>query len=197
MDKVKKRIMDDCKSRKPHLESDARVWWRTPPVDSETGRQPLRIVVEAEVLTLNLRSETNGEVDTLRRRIEHIAYNGHEGCLFPSVRNNVPEPYLHVIATLEAVRRGADVRGAGGKPKEVARRLLGAKQNAERPFIGFDEAFSLFDEIKADQDDTFSWVSIMVDRKAEKKRVFLRAVELYEDQGAILVTRVDGGDGRH
>lgn len=178
---------------------------RTWHADSEAdhhGFSHLHVVVEAEVLALNLRSETSTEIDKLRRRIEHVAYNGHGGYVFQSVRRKVPKPYLHAIATLDAIRRGADLRGSGGEPKEVALRLSEANDDNKRPFVGFDEAFSIFDKVEADQGGSFSWLTTMFQPGAyqklenEKKRVFLSAVQLHEAQGAILLTRIDGGEGQ-
>lgn len=90
--------------------------------------QPLRVVLEPEALALSFRSDANNEVDTLRRRIEHVAYNGHDGYVCPSVRSRVPKPYLDAIATLDAIRRGADLRGSGGDPVVVALTLAQAER---------------------------------------------------------------------
>lgn len=85
--------------------------------------QPLRVVVDEEVLALNIGSSEGRDIDLLQRRIEHLAYNGCEGYPFLSVRCVLPEPYLPAIATLETVRRGADLRGFGGTRAEVAQRI--------------------------------------------------------------------------
>ncbi|CAN0474753.1 unnamed protein product, partial [Ectocarpus sp. 8 AP-2014] len=68
--------------------------------------------MDDEVLALDLASSEGQNVDLLQKRIEHLAYNGYEGYSFASVMSPVPEPYLPAIATLNAVRRGADLGGS-------------------------------------------------------------------------------------
>lgn len=121
MAKVVNRIRSECASAKDRWEKNVGKGQR----DSEDYRrfQPLRVVMDDEVLALNLASSEGHDVDLLQKRIEHIAYSGYEGYSFASVMSIVPEPYLPAIATLEAVRRGADLGDSDGTPAEVSRRL--------------------------------------------------------------------------
>ncbi|CAM9925777.1 unnamed protein product [Scytosiphon promiscuus] len=150
--------------------------------------RPIRVVKTAEVLALDVNS-SEGQ-DLLKTRIEHLAYNGYEGYTFPSVRCVVPEPYLPAIATLEAVRRGADLRGSGRTREAVAHRLGEGDPKKRRSFIRFSEALSLFVE----QQSMFTRFSRRVSRK-EEERVFLDAIKMQEAHGAILLTQADGGGG--
>ncbi|CAM9822411.1 unnamed protein product [Ectocarpus sp. 12 AP-2014] len=76
-----------------------------PDVEGNPRCQPLRVVLEEDLLALDLTSSNGQYIDLLQHRLEHLAYNGHDGCSFASVRSFVPEPYLPAIATLEAIRR--------------------------------------------------------------------------------------------
>ncbi len=152
--------------------------------------QPIRVVKVEEVLDLNLTSSEEQGIDMLKTRIEHLAYNGYEGYSFSSVRSIVPEPYLPAIATLEAVRRGADLRGSGRTRKEVAQRLMEGDPDKSRAFIRFSEALSLF----VGQQSMFARLSNLF-RREEEKRIFLAAIKMQEAHGAILLTQVDGGGG--
>ncbi|CAM9092024.1 unnamed protein product [Laminaria digitata] len=186
--KVVNRIRSECASAKDRREKDVGKGQR----DSEDYRrfQPLRVVMDDEVLALNLASSEGQDVDLLQKRIEHIAYSGYEGYSFASVMSLVPEPYLPAIATLEAVRRGADLDGSDGTPAEVARRLREGDSQRARTFIGFSEALSLFVE----QQTVFTRVSKLLFQRQER-RVFRQAIELHEAHGAIILARVDGGGG--
>ena len=147
---------------------------------------PLRVVVEEELLALNLTSSGGTSVERLQELFEGVAYVVHEGYSFPSIRNVAPEPHLLAVATLEAVRRGVNLRFSGGEPAEVVRMLSGKKATKGRPFILFSEALPRFLEV-ADE-------KVMFDRDAtEGERIFREAIQLHEAQGAIFLTRVDGG----
>lgn len=150
--------------------------------------RPIRVVKTEEVLALNVTS-SEGQ-DLLKMRIEHLPYNGYEGRSFSSVWCVVPEPYLPAIATLEAVRRGADLRGSGRTREDVAQRLRDGDPDKRRSFIRFSEALSLF----VKQQSMFARYSSFFRRK-EEERVFLAAIKMHEAHGAILLTQVDGGGG--
>lgn len=162
--------------------------------------QPLRVVVE-DVLALDLSSPENEEIGQLQRLIERVAYNGYDGYSFPSVRSVLPKPYPLAFATLEGVRRGANLRKVGGdlaKTAEKLRRYFPAKR---RPFIRFSEALSRFGDVlgegkgaEAIQAPEEREGEFLADPRApaETEDVFLKAVQLYENQGAILLTCVDG-----
>lgn len=143
------------------------------------------------MLSLNLASSDGQDIDMLQERIEHLAYSGFEDHLFSSVMSVVPEPYLPAVATLEAVRRGADLRGSGGTRAEVARRL-GEEGESEkrRSFIKFSEALSLF----VQQQTMFTRISKFF-RHEQERGVFHDAIQLHETHGAILLTAVDEGGG--
>lgn len=162
----------------------------TPGLQGNRCYQPLRVVVDEKVLALNFGSSEGRDIDLLQRRIEHLAYNGYEGYSFSSVRCVVPEPYLPAIATLEAVRRGADLRGCGGTPAEATQRIREGDPTKRRTFIRFPEALSLFVE----QQSVLTRVSKLF-RQDQERRVFFEAIKLHEAHGAILLVRVDGGGG--
>lgn len=148
--------------------------------------QPLRVVVVDELLALNLTPSGGVTTAQLQEHIEGVAYGVHDGYSFPSVNSEVPEPHLLAVATLEAVRRGATLRGSGGEPAKVVRRLYGEKLDEGRPFVLLPEALSRFLEIAGEK-------SMFGGNATDGERVFLAAIKLHEAQGAILLTRVDGG----
>lgn len=154
--------------------------------------QPLRVVAEEELLCVNITSVEGQDIELLQECIEHLAYNGHEGYSFSSVRCVMPEPCLPAIATLEAIRRGADLRGSGGTRAEVARRIREGDPEKGRCFVILSDALSHFVE----QQSMFTRVSNVFRLKAEEaKRLYLAAMKLHEAHGAILLTRVDGSGG--
>ena len=181
------RIHRDCKSAKERVERyQATTRNRTHAEFDDRRYQPLRVVVEDELLALNLASPGEATTEQLRKGIERVAYAVHDGYVFPSVDSVVPEPHLLAVAALEAVRRGANLRGSGGDKAEIVRRLSRKKPDEGRPFIVLPAARSRFLEI-ADEKS-------MLDGDAEERdRVFLEAIRLHEAQGAILLTSVDGG----
>lgn len=189
------RILDECESARKRTQQDSRSREAKGETSSEGSQHghydPLRVVVE-EVLVLNLRSLKGEEIGQLRELIERVAYNGYSGYAFPSVGIMVPTPYLHAFATLEAVRRGADLSGSGGEPAETARRLSRWDSKKERPFIRFQDALHIFRESRDEQ----SWMDEVSAQKADEEGVFLRVVKLCQAQGAILLTHVDG-DGQN
>ncbi|CAM9669367.1 unnamed protein product [Ectocarpus sp. 12 AP-2014] len=152
--------------------------------------QPLRVVKDEILLALNPSSLEGQDINLLQQRLEHLAYNGHEGCWFSSVRSVLPKPYLPAIATLEAVRRGSGLRGGSATREAVAQSLREGYPERCRSFIGFSEALSLF----TDQQYMFSQTSKLF-RRGEEERVFLAAIKLHEARGAILLTRADRGEG--
>ena len=192
VEQVRERIRHDCQTSEERAKRAAQQGSATKREQKHAGSQatrryePLRIVVREELLALNLDPFGGIPTKRLQEHIEHVAYGVHDSYRFPSVRNVVPEPHLLAVATLEAVRRGADLRHSGGKPAEVARRLSQGEADEGRPFILFPGALARFLELAAERR--------MFDRNAaEGKRVFRAAIELHEAQGAILLTNVDGG----
>lgn len=183
MDEIINRIRSECASAKDRAETGL---GKGHP-EGNRRYQALRVVTEEELLAMNLTSSQGQDIDMLQKRIQHLAYNGYEGYSFSSVTCVVPEPYLPAIATLEAVRRGADLRGSGGTRAEVAQRLRDGDPQKRRSFIRFSEALSHFVE----QQSTF----YRIFNSFPYEKVFLEAIELHEAHGAILLTRVDGGGG--
>ncbi|CAN0451482.1 unnamed protein product, partial [Pylaiella littoralis] len=193
-DDIMERIGRDCTSAEARAQQDL-VRDRD---ENQTGlqanrrHQPLRVVVEKELLALNLASSRGGTTGQLRGAIERVAYRG--GYSFPSVNSIVPTTHLLAVATLEAVRRGADLRGSGGELAEVTQRLFKGDPAEGRPFVRLSEALSLFVELTAEQ-SMFEWIAKIAGQTTEKKRAFLDAIQLHEAQGAILLTKADGGGG--
>lgn len=186
---------------------------------AEHGRQgnshqdckPLRVV--EEVVAFSLASAEQDEIDALRDLVERVAYDSHEGYRFPSVkRDDVPTTHALAVATLEAVRRGADVAGSAGDQAEMLRRLSRGDPSEGRPFIKFSDALTLFvdlwDKKEIDEKKSPSAISSFLmalnisgrrdatsatPARVELEEAFLRAVQLHQTRGAILLTGVDGG----
>lgn len=193
------RLVDQCQSAEARLTRDVERAGEAREAGFEWNHdihvRPLRIVVEDNVLALGLTS-AGDEIAPLRELVKRISYSGYDGYTFPSVRSKVPKTHMYAAATLESIRRGADLRGSCGEPVEMARRLSQGDPGRRRPFVKFRAALSLFVDIAAEQ-NLFSAVADMFQEFAEKESAFSRAVRLYEAQGAILLTRVDGGVGRN
>lgn len=179
-----KRIRSECDRAERQLGKDH------PDVQGNCRYLPIRVVRTEEVLALDLTSSGGQGIDMLKTRIEHLAYEGYDSYSFSSVRCVVPEPYLPAIATLEAVRRGADLRGSGRTREEVVQRLREGDRDKRRPFISFSEALSLF----VNQQSMFARLSKYF-RREEEERIFLAAIKMQEAHGAIILTQVDGGGG--
>lgn len=187
---IMKRIGDECKSARESARKDSAGTGDQERAGVQDSRsyQPLRVVVVRELLALNLTPSGGVTTAELREHVERVAYGVHDKYSFPSVNREVPEPHLLAVATLEAVRRGATLRGSGGKPAEVARRLNpGTKLGGGQPFVLFPEAVSRFLEVAGEK-------SMFGGNATEGERVFLTAIKLHEAQGAILLTRADGGE---
>lgn len=193
------RIVDECNSAKERERIHGGGGGRLRDADLEGNQageiRPIHVIVEDDTLALNLSSPGN-EIAPLQRLVERVAYSGCNGYSFPSVRRELPKPHLYAVATLEAIRRGADLRGSCCEPAVMARRLAQGDPGRRRPFVKFRDALSLFVEISAEQNLSCSVANIF-EEYAEKEDVFIRAVRLYEAQGAILLTRVDGGVGQN
>ncbi len=186
---ILKRIGDECKAARARARQDSAGNGDQEQAGLQDSRryQPLRVVVVKELLALNLTPSGGVTTAELREHVEQVAYGVHEGYSFPSVNSEVPEPHLLAVATLEAVRRGATLRGSGGEPAEVARRLNpGRKLGEGHPFVLFPQALSRFLEVAGEK-------SMFGGNATEGERVFLAAIKLHEVQGAILLTRADGG----
>ncbi|CAN0380592.1 unnamed protein product [Ectocarpus sp. 8 AP-2014] len=178
------RMRCECDSAKARVETELGEG-HTTDLKGNPRYQPLRVVLKEDLLALDLTSSDGQHIDLLQQRLEHLAYNGYDGYSFPSVRSVVPEPYLPAIATLEAVRRGADLRGSGRTREAVAQRLREGDPKKRRSFVRFSEAVSLFAEQEG--------FMFLFGRDDEPRRIFLAAVKSHEAHGAILVTGVDGG----
>lgn len=207
MDGVKERIGQDCLTanetrRKGQGQSEEHERQGNNHQDCE----PIRVV--SEVRAFNLSSYEQGEIGALRDLVERVAYGSHEGYRFPSVREkDVPRTHALAVATLEAVRRGIHLAGSAGDQTEVLRRLSRGDNSKGRPFIKFSDALALFVELW-DKEESPSVVSSVLmtltgTRKAkgtpplvELEEAFLRAVQLHQTRGAILLTRVDGDEQR-
>lgn len=180
------RIGRECESARERARQNPAGNGKQPVHHQDSCRyQPLRVVVVDELLAVNL---TPSGVPTaqLQEHIKGVAYGVHDGYSFPSVNSEVPEPHLLAVATLEAIRRGATLRGSGGEPAEVLHRLYAEKVDEGQPFVLFAEALSRFLEVAGEK-------SMFGGNATEGGRVFLAAIKLHEAQGAILLTRVDGG----
>ncbi|CAB1109595.1 unnamed protein product [Ectocarpus sp. CCAP 1310/34] len=210
VEKIMKRISCQCDSAKNLAETE--LGERHPDLEGNPHYRPLRVVLEEDLLTLDLTSSDWEDIGLLQRRLEHLAYNGYDGYSFSSVRSVVPEPYLPVIATLEAVRLGADLRGSGGTREAVVQRLREGDPRKRRSFVRFSEAVSLHRKQqeestlsrvsnlaasllfpKQEEESMSSRISNLFGRDDELRRIFLAAIKSHEAYGAILLTEVDGG----
>ncbi|CAN0216127.1 unnamed protein product, partial [Ectocarpus fasciculatus] len=100
VEEIMRRMRCECDSAKARSETE--LGEGHPDLEGNPRYQPLRVVLEEDLLALDLTSSDGQDVDLLQDRLEHLAYNGYDGYSFPSVRSVVPEPYLPAIATLEA-----------------------------------------------------------------------------------------------
>ena len=182
------RIRRDCSSAKVRPEGSCSARDEDQKLPANRRFQPLRVVVEEELLALNLTSLGGISNERLRELFKGVAYGVRDGYSFPSIRNVVPEPHLLAVATLEALRRGVSLRGSGGDLVEVLARLsIRNFATKGRPFILFSKALSHFLEVTAEKP--------MFDRDTtEGERTFRQATQLHEARGAILLTHVDGGE---
>lgn len=169
---------------------------------------PIRVV--NEIGAFSLKSPGEGEINRLRDLIERVAYGSSDGYRFPSVRQDVPKTFPLAIATLEAVRRGANVAGLARDQTEIVRRLAERGSRQGRPFIEFSDALDLFYDLWPTDEESTSvdssiWAAFgkrvfgktdseAASEKAELGQAFLRAIELHEARGAILLTHIDGGE---
>ncbi|CAN0082454.1 unnamed protein product [Ectocarpus sp. 12 AP-2014] len=192
VEKIMTRMRCECDSAKARAETELGEG-HTTDLKGNPRYQPLRVVLEEDLLALDLTSSDGQDIDLLQHRLEHLAYNGYDGYSFPSVRSVVPEPYLPAIATLEAVRRGADLRGSDRTREAVAQRLREGDPKKRRSFVRFSEAVSRFSEQQ--EESMLSRFSKLFRRDDEPRRIFLAAVKSHEAHGAILLTGVDGGGG--
>ncbi|CAM9825254.1 unnamed protein product, partial [Hapterophycus canaliculatus] len=188
LEDIMKRIGRECEEAREHARQDlVRSGSREHAGIQDSRRyQPLRVVVVKDLLALNLTPSIGISTAQLRKYIEGVAYGVHDGYSFPSVNSEVPKPHLLAVATLEAVRRGATLRGTGGDSAQVVRSLYGKGLGKGQPFVLFGEALRRFLEVAGEK-------STFVGNATEGQRVFLAAITLHEAQGAILLTRADGG----
>ncbi|CAM9288692.1 unnamed protein product [Ectocarpus sp. 8 AP-2014] len=208
---VTERIGRDCHKLNESRRRGHEDGWQD---NSHHDCRPIRVV--DETVAFNLCSSQQEDIDALRALVERVAYGVHEGYRFPSVRrNDVPKTHALAVATLEAVRRGVDVAGSAGDQKEVLRRLSQGDPRKGMPFIKFSDAVALYIDLWDIQDKQESLLSVLpsvlmalsftrtrgakaTPTRAELEQAFLRAVQLHQDRGAIVLTGVDaGGQGGH
>lgn len=168
--------------------------------DELESAEPLEVVEEILVMDCKCSNEEDLkiEVKKLSSLIEKVAYERE----YPTVEREVPAPYAHAVATLEAVRRGADLAGAGGDHNKVARQLGEGDAKRARAFIGFADALALFVQLWPEQKAIFSSLKRFAKNLTKRQHrpydaafLFWRAVELHEAEGSILLTCVDGREG--
>ncbi|CAN0301081.1 unnamed protein product, partial [Ectocarpus fasciculatus] len=91
VEEIMKRVRCECDSAKARAETE--LGERRRDLEGNPRYQPLRVVLEEDLLALDLTSSEGQDIDLLQDRLEHLAYNGYDDYSFPSVRSVVPEPY--------------------------------------------------------------------------------------------------------
>ena len=144
--------------------------------------QVVRVVNSDCVFLLDCKSSGENVINRLRSSITTIAYSGY--CSFPSVECQIPTPWVYAFMTLEAIRRGADIRGVSGGMAEVLERLSRGDPKTAKHYVFFNNALVLFKDL---------WKTMDIENTPEKAdEVFSNAIELNEAQGWILLTNRDG-----
>lgn len=186
---ILERICEDCEGRKRQYGKE----------DDGERFKPLQVVEETIVIDCQCSNEEDSkeEVKRLSSLIEKVAY-GRE---YPTVEREVPTPYAHAVAILEAVRRGANLAGAGSDHDKVVRQLGQGDPGRARAFVRYPDALSSFMQLWPEQKitrllSTFLRRSKLKSTKRQHRphdaaRLFWRAIELHELEGSILLTRVD------
>ncbi|CAB1119512.1 unnamed protein product [Ectocarpus sp. CCAP 1310/34] len=114
VDDIMTRMRYECDSAKDRAEAELGEG-HTTDLKGNPRYQPLRVVLEEDLLALNLASSDWQDIDLLQHRLEYLAYNG-----------------------------GADLRGSGSTREAVAQRLREGNPKKRRSFVRFSEAVSLF-----------------------------------------------------
>ncbi|CAN0349439.1 unnamed protein product, partial [Ascophyllum nodosum] len=175
------RDVEDCSSRL-HEELEAR---RQSALNNRSD-QVVRVVNGHDVFLLDCKSSGEDEIDRLRLFIATVAYSSDYP--FPSVESQIPTPWVYAFLTLEAIRRGADLRGISGEMSVVLDRIEHGDPKIAKHYVFFDDALVLFE-------DLWKAMGIESTRSTQSERadeVFSNAIELNEAQGWILLTNRDG-----
>ena len=169
--------VEDCISRlRKELEAG-----RRSARDSRSD-QVVRVVNGRGVFLLDCKSSGEDEINRLRSSIETVAYSRDYS--FPSVESQIPTPWVYAFLTLEAIRRGADLRGVSGDMDVVQGRLEHGDEKIAKYYVFFDGALVLFKDL---------WEAMGTESTPERAdEVFFDAIELNEAQGLILLTNRDG-----
>ena len=169
--------VEDCNSRlRDELEA------RRPSDLNKRSDQVVRVVNGHNVFLLDCKTSGEADINRLRSFIATVAYNRDYS--FPTVESQIPTPWVYAFLTLEAIRRGADLRGVSGKITAVQDRLEHGDPKTAKYFVFFDDALVLFKNL---------WKAMGIEDTLERAgEVFLIAIELMEAQGWILLTNRDG-----
>ena len=158
--------------------------------------QVVRVVNGHDVFLLDCKSSGEDEINCLRSFIATIAYSRDYS--FPSVESQIPTPWVYAFLALEAIRRGADLRGVSGKIAAVQDRLEQGDPKTAKYFVFSHHALALFKDLWKAMDMQNAWPLALFknlwNAQSEEKanEVFLNAIELNEAQGWILLTNRDG-----
>ena len=174
--------------------------------------QVVRVVNGHDVFLLDCESAGEDEINGLRSFIATVAYSSNYS--FPSVESKIPTSWVYAFWTLEAIRRGADLRGVSGETTKVFYRLRRGDPKTAKYFVFFNEALALFKDFWKAMDmgsarptQSGSHVlavfkRLMKSRGIEKVRpmqseekadeTFFNAIRLNEAQGQILLSNRDG-----
>ena len=149
--------------------------------------QVVRVVNGHDVFLLDCKSSGENEVNRLRSSIATVAYSRDYS--FPSVESQIPTPWVYAFLTLEAIRRGADLRGVSSEMADVLDMLEQGNPNTSKYYVFFDDALVLFKDL---------WKAMGTENTPERAdEVFFNAIQLNEAQGWILLTNRDGSmDGK-
>ena len=169
--------VEDCISRlRKELEAG-----RRSDLDNRSD-QVVHVVNGHDVFLLDCKTSREDEINRLRRVIAGVAYSRDYS--FPSVESQIPTPWVYAFLTLEAIRRGADLRGLSGEMDVVDDRLERGDEKRAKHYVSFDGALVLFKDL---------WEAMGTENTPERAdEVFFNAIELYEAQGLILLTNREG-----
>ena len=144
--------------------------------------QVVRVVNDYNVFLLDCKSSGEYKINCLRSVIATLAYSST--FYFPSVESQIPTPWVYAFLTLEAIRRGANLRGVSGEMSVVLDRLEHGDPKKAKYYVFSDDALVLFKDL---------WKAMSIENTSERAdEVFFNAIELLEAQGWILLTNRDG-----
>ena len=174
--------------------------------------QAVRVVNGHDVFLLDCKSSGEGEINGLRSFIALVAYSRDYS--FPSVESLIPTPWVYAFWTLEAIRRGANLRGVSAETTEVFDRLSRGDPKTAKYFVSFNEALALFKDLwkamdienpRPTQSGAFALalfkrflkstgIKKVRPMQSEEKadETFFNAIGLNEAQGRILLSNRDG-----